>query len=69
MGSGITASMGKFVPGGTNFPAEHVRALLDTVEKGVVVASRDGRVLMVNTRAKKWLGEHGKSDLLSLNIF
>jgi signal transduction histidine kinase len=69
MGSGITTTTGKFVPGGTFFPAEHVRALLDTVEKGVVVASRDGRVLMVNGRAKKCLEEHGKSDLLSLNIF
>jgi signal transduction histidine kinase len=69
MGSGITTTTGKFVPGGTFFPAEHVRALLDTVEKGVVVASRDGRVLMVNGRAKKYLEEHGKSDLLSLNIF
>ena len=69
MGSGITPTTGKFVPGGTYFPAEHVRALLDTVEKGVVVASRDGRVLMVNGRARKCLEEHGKSDLLSLNIF
>src|SRR5260370_18914587 len=69
MGSGITASTGKFVPSGINFPAEHVRALLDTVEKGVVVASRDGRVLMANARAKKCLEEHGKPDLLSLNIF
>ena len=69
MGSGITASTGKFVPGGINFPAEHVRALLDTVEKAVVVASRDGRVLMANARARKCLEEHGKSDLLSLNIF
>src|ERR1700688_2109566 len=69
MGSGITTTSGKFVPSGTFFPAEHVRALLDTVEKGVVVASRDGRVLMMNGRAKKCLEEHGKSDLLSLNIF
>lgn len=69
MGSGITTTTGKFVPSGTNFPAEHVRALLDTVEKGVVVASRDGRVLMVNARAKKCLEDHGKSDPLSLNIF
>ena len=69
MGSGITTTTGKFVPGGTNFPVEHVRALLDTVEKGVVVASRDGRVLMVNARAKKCLEEHGKPDVLSLNIF
>ena len=69
MGSGITTTTGKFVLGGTNFPVEHVRALLDTVEKGVVVASRDGRVLMVNARAKKCLEEHGKSDPSSLNIF
>ena len=69
MGSGITTSTGKFVPGGTNFPAEHVRALLDTVDKCVVVASRDGRVLMVNLRAKKCLEEHGKSADGSLNIF
>ena len=69
MGSGTTATTSNFVPGGNYFPVEHVRALLDTVEKGVVVASRDGRVLMVNARAKKCLEDHGKSDLLSLNIF
>jgi signal transduction histidine kinase len=69
MGSGTTATTGNFVPGGNYFPVEHVRALLDTVEKGVVVASRDGRVLMVNARAKKCLEDHGKTDLLSLNIF
>jgi signal transduction histidine kinase len=69
MGSGITTSTGKFVPGGTYFPVEHVRALLDTVEKGLIVASREGRVLMVNARAKKCLDEHGKSDVNSLNIF
>src|ERR1700739_52655 len=69
MGSGITTSTGNFVPGGTNFPAEHVLVLLDTVEKGVIVASREGRVLMVNARAKKCLEEHGKSDAFSFNIF
>src|ERR1700752_3712709 len=69
MGSGTTATTSNFVPGGNYFPVEHVRALLDTVEKGVVVASRDGRVLMVNARARKCLDEHGKSDVDSLNIF
>jgi signal transduction histidine kinase len=69
MGSGLTTTTGKFVPSGTNFPAEHVRALLDIVDKGVVIASRDGRVLMVNGRAKKSLEDHGKSDVISLNIF
>ncbi|HTA57317.1 MAG TPA: HAMP domain-containing sensor histidine kinase [Candidatus Baltobacteraceae bacterium] len=42
---------------------------MDTVEKGVIVASREGRVLMVNARAKKCLDEHGKFDVYSLNIF
>jgi signal transduction histidine kinase len=69
MGSGTTATTSNFVPGGNYFPVEHVRALLDTVEKGVVVASRDGRVLMVNARARKCLEDHGKTDPLSLNIF
>jgi signal transduction histidine kinase len=69
MGSGITATTGQFAHTGNNFPAESVRALLDTVEKGMVVASRDGRVLMVNARARKCLEEHGKTDLSALNIF
>lgn len=69
MGSGITTSTGKLAASGTIFPAESVRALLDTVDKGVVVASRDGRVLMVNSRARKCLEEHGKTDVTSLNIF
>src|SRR5215469_953405 len=69
MGSGITATAGKFAHGGTSFPADTVRALLDTVDKGVLVASRDGQVLMVNGRARKCLEEHGKSDPCSVNIF
>jgi signal transduction histidine kinase len=68
MGSGLTTS-GKFAPGGISFPAENVRALLDTLDKAVVVASRDGRILMVNARAKQCLEEQGKSDIGSLNIF
>ena len=67
MGSGI--STGVAVSSGTNFPTENVRALLDTLDKGVVVASRDGRVLMVNARAKRCLEEHGKANVASLNIF
>jgi signal transduction histidine kinase len=55
--------------GGINFPVENVRALLDTLDKGVVVASRDGRVLMVNARAKRCLEEQGKTNVASLNVF
>jgi len=69
MGSGITANTGTIVSSGINFPAENIRALLDTLDKGVVVASRDGRVLMANARAKRCLGEQGKSDVAALNIF
>jgi len=69
MGSGITATTGKFAHAGNNFPAETVRALLDTVDKGLVVANREGQVLMVNARARKCLEEQGKNDLSSLNIF
>ena len=69
MGSGVTTTTGKSVHSGTHFPADNVRALLDTIDKGMVVAGRDGRVLMVNGRAKKCLEEHGKHDVASLNIF
>ena len=69
MGSGTTATTGKFVHAGNSFPAETVRALLDTVDKGLVVASRDGQVLMVNARGRKCLEQQGKNDPSSLNIF
>ena len=59
MGSGITATSGKFAHTGNNFPAQSVRALLDTVDKSLLVASRDGQVLMVNARARKCLEELG----------
>jgi signal transduction histidine kinase len=48
---------------------EHVRALLDTVDKGLIVAEREGRVLMVNARARKCLESHGKEETGSWNIF
>lgn len=62
-------STGAPFSGGINFPVENVRALLDTLDKGVVVASRDGRVLIVNARAKRCLEEQGKPNVASLNIF
>jgi len=54
---------------GRTFPVDHVRALLDTVDKAVIVAGRDGNVLMVNARARKCLEEHGKDQKTPLNIF
>jgi hypothetical protein len=55
-------------PGGISFPAENVHALLDTLDKGVVVASRDGRILMVNARARQCLHAHGSRRLEQGNI-
>jgi len=39
------------------------------VDKGVVVANLDGRVLMVNARGRKCLEAHGKEETTPLNIF
>ncbi len=69
MDSGITATTGKFAHAGNSFPAEAVRALLDTVEKGMVVTSRNGQILMVNARASKCLEEHEIKDPTAVNVF
>ena len=52
-----------------DLPLGRVRALLETVDKGMVVADREGLVLATNTRARKFLEEQGKSEKNSLNIF
>ena len=52
-----------------NLTVEHVRVLLDTVDKGVVLADLEGRVLMVNARGRKCLEAHGKGETTPLNIF
>ena len=51
-----------------DLPLERVRALLDTVDKGMVVADRQGVVLAANLLARKCLEDYGKSDNHSLNI-
>ena len=62
-------------PSGENNPAARnlligqVRALLDTVDKCMVVADRQGRVLLTNTQAKKCLEDHGASETKSWNVF
>jgi signal transduction histidine kinase len=65
----VTTTSGDIAQKSINFPVDHVRALLDTVERGVVVTDRDGRVLMVNALARKHLASYTKGDLLPLNIF
>ena len=52
-----------------SLPYDHVRALLDTIDKGLLIADRQGATLLLNTRAQKYLEECGKSDPGSLNFF
>ena len=65
----VTTDAGRLPTSSPNLTIEHVRALLDTVDSGVVVANLDGRVLMVNARARKCLVAHGKDQTTPLNIF
>ncbi len=69
MGSMLTNTAGRLGPRSENLPYEHVRALLDTLDKGLLVVDRQGRVLLTNTRAQKCLEEHGKSEQISFNLF
>ena len=64
-----TTDAGRVHTPSPNLTIEHVRALLDTVDKGVAVANLDGRVLMVNARGRKCLEAHGKDKTTPLNIF
>jgi signal transduction histidine kinase len=69
MGSTVSSIMGKTGQGGSSLPVEHVRALLDTVERGLIVADREGLVLIINARARKYLVAHGKEDKTPFNVF
>jgi len=69
MGSMLTNTAGRLGPRSESLPYEHVRALLDTLDKGLLVVDRQGRVLLTNTRAQKCLEEHGKSEQISFNLF
>jgi signal transduction histidine kinase len=63
-----TPSGGNTTLASHGLPLERVRALLDTVDKGMVVADREGMVLAANLLARKCLEDYGKSDNHSLNI-
>ena len=51
------------------FPLGFVGALLDTIEKPLVVAERNGNLLLVNTRAKQSLEFNGYTATQGLNLF
>src|SRR5271154_285878 len=69
MGSTVSSIMGKTGQGGSSLPVEHVRALLDTVERGVIVADREGLALIINARARQYLVVHGKEGKTPFNVF
>ena len=69
MSGELSAVSGTIHPKDIHFPLDYVRALLDTVEQGVLVTDRDGRLLMINALARKHLASYIKDDLLPLNLF
>ncbi len=50
-------------------PLGFVCALLDTIEKPLIVAERSGNLLLVNTRAKQFLESHGYTTTPGPNLF
>jgi len=51
------------------FATDHVRALLDTMDRGIVIANREGEVLILNERARKCLEARGIPTKIPLNLF
>src|SRR6267142_4696110 len=50
-------------------PMAYVSGLLDKVEKALLVAERNGDLVLVNLRAKQLLGSYGLSKTPGLNLF
>jgi signal transduction histidine kinase len=69
MGSTVTPPTDRAKLANVGHPWGQMRALLDTLDRGVVVASRDGSVLMLNARARKWMSALNEQEATSLNIF
>src|SRR5216684_1497452 len=53
----------------TVLPMSYVRGLLDKVEKSLLVAERNGDLLLVNSRAKKLLESYRFTETSGLNLF
>jgi signal transduction histidine kinase len=68
MGATASNSPGEDPRDPDNVPLDRVRALLDTLERGVVLADRDGQVLTLNERARKFLALYGLNGHAPLNI-
>src|SRR6266481_2515211 len=53
----------------TTLPLGLVNALLDKIEKPLIVAERSGNLLLVNTRATQYLESRGNATIRGLNLF
>ena len=53
----------------TVLPLGYVTALLDTMEKPLIVAERSGNILMVNSRARQCLESRGYPAIQGTNLF
>lgn len=69
MGTTTTSLGGTLGKAGTSLPMEQVRALLDTLDRSLVVVDRTGTVLLTNSRGQKYLEDCGANDGAALNIF
>jgi signal transduction histidine kinase len=69
MSSELTTASGALGHKDIHFPLDYVRAVLDTVEKGVLVTDREGRLLMINAQARKHLAGYAKDEIVPLNLF
>lgn len=68
MGVTTSGSPGEYPWKGTSIPIEHVQALLHRLDRGFIVASRDGQSFILNERAKKFLGHLGMDQGDAPNI-
>jgi signal transduction histidine kinase len=72
MGVTPSSSLGEQPQKGPSTPLGHVRALLETLHTGVVLASSDGRVLVLNHQAERFLAQfaiHGDDSFNILRDF
>src|SRR6201998_1683383 len=69
MGGTVIGTSGQFNQVASYLATDHVRALLDTMDRGILIANREGEVLILNERARKCLEARGIDGKSQLNIF
>lgn len=69
MSGTVTGTSGQFSQPAPYLATDHVRALLDTMDRGILIANREGEVLLLNERARKCLEARGIDGSNPLNVF